>query len=363
MPTRSVPFGDLAREYAVIRAEIDAAVGAVLARGRFVLGEEGEAFEREFAAWLGVEHAVGCASGTEAIALALLALGVGAGDEVVLPANTCVPTAAGVRMTGARPVPADVERGTLLLDPATVRRAVGPRTKAIVPVHLYGAPADLRALAELGIPIVEDCAQAHGARYRGGRVGTFGTLACFSFYPSKNLGAYGDAGAVTTADPRLAERLRMLRHYGQRTRDVHELEGLNSRLDEVQAAILRVKLRYLDGWNGRRREIAELYARELRGVELPQVTPGGESAHHLFPVLTDRRDELQAHLSGRGVTTLVHYPVPLHLQPSYRHWGFGPGSFPVAEIAARRLLSLPLFPQLTDDEVLAVAAAVREFHG
>jgi len=362
MSTRAVPFGDLAREYAAIRAEIDAALGAVLARGRFVLGEEGEAFEREFAAWLGIEHAVGCASGTEAIALALLALGVGAGDEVVLPANTCVPTATGIRMTGARPVPADVDRATLQLDPAAVRRVVGSRTKAIMPVHLYGAPADLAPLLELDVPIVEDCAQAHGTRYRGRRAGTFGILASFSFYPSKNLGAYGDAGAVTTADPRLAERLRMLRQYGQRTRDVHELEGMNSRLDEVQAAILRVKLRHLDAWNGRRREIAQTYARELQGVEVPQVTAGGESAHHLFPVLTDRRDQLMTHLSRRGVTTLVHYPVPIHLHPSYRHWGLGTGSFPVAETAARRVLSLPLFPQLTDEEVLRVAAAVREFH-
>ena len=363
MPAHRIPFGDLAREHAAIGAEVNAALAAVLARGRFVLGEEGEAFEREFAAWLGIEAVVGCASGTEAIALALMALGVGAGDEVVLPVNTCVPTATGIRMTGARPVPVDVDRRSLMLDPAAVRRSIGPRTKAIVPVHLYGAPAPLAPLLELGIPIVEDCAQAHGAYYRGRRVGTFGTLACFSFYPSKNLGAYGDAGAVATADTQLAERLRMLRQYGQRVRDVHELEGINSRLDELQAAILRVKLRHLDAWNDRRRTIAATYRRELPGIEVPELVPEGESAHHLFPILSDRRDALMAHLAQRGITTLVHYPVPLHLQPAHRHWDLGPGSFPVAEAAVRRLLSLPLFPQLSDDEVLAVSAAVREFNG
>jgi dTDP-3-amino-3,4,6-trideoxy-alpha-D-glucose transaminase len=360
MPARTVPFGDLAREYAAIRPEVDAAVLAVLARGRFVLGEEGEHFERELGTWLGAAHVVGCASGTEAITLALLALGIGPGDEVLLPANTCVPTAAGIRMTGATPVPVDVDPATLMLDPALARRAVGTRTRAIVPVHLYGAPADLGPLLELGIPVVEDCAQAHGARYRGRVVGTIGTLGCFSFYPSKNLGAYGDAGAVVTADATLADRVRMLRQYGQKTRYEHEIEGINSRLDEIQAAVLRVKLRHLEGWNRRRRTIATRYGTELRGVDLPRVTPGGESVHHLFPVLTDHRDRLMAHCTRRGITTLVHYPIPLHLQPSYRSWNLGRGTFPVAERAAERILSLPLFPHMTDDEVAAVIAAVRE---
>ena len=363
MSTSTVPFGDLAREYAAIRAEVDAAVAAVLARGRFLLGEEGEGFEREFAEWLGVEHVVACASGTEALALALLALGVGPGDEVLLPANTCVPTATGIRMTGATPVPVDIDPATLMMDPARARAAVARRTRAVIPVHLYGSPADLAPLLQLGVPVVEDCAQAHGARYAGRKVGTFGALACFSFYPSKNLGAYGDAGAVATSDAALAKQLRMLRQYGQRTRYVHDIQGLNSRMDELQAAILRVKLRHLDAWNRRRAEIAAIYAREVRGVQIPAVTAGGESAHHLFPVLSDRRDELLAHLGRRGVTALIHYPVPLHLQPSYRAWGLGPGAFPVAEAAAGRLVSLPLFPQLTEAEIAAVVSAVLEFHG
>jgi len=282
---------------------------------------------------------------------------------VLLPANTCVPTATGIRMTGATPVPVDIDPATLMMDPARARAAVARRTRAVIPVHLYGSPADLAPLLQLGVPVVEDCAQAHGARYAGRKVGTFGVLACFSFYPSKNLGAYGDAGAVATSDTGLAKQLRMLRQYGQRTRYVHEIQGLNSRMDELQAAILRVKLRHLDAWNRRRAEVAAIYALEVRGVQIPAVTAGGESAHHLFPVLSDRRDELLAHLGRRGVTALIHYPVPLHLQPSYRTWGLGPGAFPVAEAAAGRLVSLPLFPQLTEAEIAAVVSAVLEFHG
>lgn len=363
MPALTIPFGDLAREYAEIGSEIDAAVHGVLRRGRFILGDEVTAFEREFAAWLGATHVVGCASGTEAIALALMALDVGVGDEVILPANTCVPTAAGIRMTGAVPVPVDVLPDTLMIDPAAARRAVGPRTKAIVPVHLYGGPADLEPLLAIGVPVVEDCAQAHGARYRGRAVGTLGLLACWSFYPSKNLGAYGDAGAVSTSDRTLSERVRRLRHYGQASRYLHEEEGLNSRMDEIQAAILRVKLRRLDAWNARRRALGKIYAQALGPrIETPRVTAGGESVHHLFPILVDDRDRLQAHLDGRGIQTLVHYPTPLHLQPCYRPWGYRAGTLRVAESASRRVLSLPMFPHLTDDEACAVAAAIEAFH-
>jgi dTDP-4-amino-4,6-dideoxygalactose transaminase len=265
-------------------------------------------------------------------------------------------------MTGATPVPVDVLPETLMLDPDAARRARGPRTKAIVPVHLYGGPVDLDRLLALGVPVVEDCAQAHGTRWRDRKAGTWGTLGCFSFYPSKNLGAYGDAGAVCTSDPALAERVRQLRQYGQTSRYVHERDGLNSRMDELQGAILRVKLRHLDAWNRRRQALAALYARELAGVTLVEVTPGGESVHHLFPVLTARRDALIAHLAAEAIQALVHYPIPLHLQPCFRGWARGPGSFPVAEAAASRLVSLPIFPQLADDEARRVAAAVRAFH-
>src|SRR5262249_26108964 len=276
--------------------ELHAAVRTVLERGRFILGDEVKRFENEFAEWLGAGHAIACASGTDAIALALLALDVGPGDEVVLPTNTCVPTAPGIRMTGARPIPVDVLPDTLMIDPDAVRRALTPRTKAIVPVHLYGGPADLAPLLAFGVTVVEDCAQAHGARYQGRMVGTFGAVSCWSFYPSKNLGAYGDAGAVVTQDARLAERLRRLREDGQSSRYRHDENGINSRMDELQAAILRVKLPKLAGWNRRRRTLATRYAQSLPSVRRPAVTPGGESAHHLHPILVDRRDALQKHL-------------------------------------------------------------------
>lgn len=360
-----IPQGDLAREYASIRGEIDAAVARVLARGEFILGREVEAFEREFAAWLGARHAVACASGTEAIALALLALGAGPGDEVVVPVNTCVPTASGIAMTGARPVGADADPRTLMLSPGSAKAACGPKTKAIVAVHLYGAPADLDALGGLGVPIVEDCAQAHGTLYKGRKAGTVGKLSCFSFYPSKNLGAYGDAGLVATDDDGLADRLRKQRNYGYSRRDCSELPGLNSRMDELQAAILRVKLSRLDEWNRVRQEKAARLAGLLggvRGIALPQVVEGGRSVHHLFPVLAEDRDELAKHLEDNGVMTRVHYPVPLHLQPCHAYWKQGPGSFPAAEKAAARLLSLPFFPQITDGELAEVAARVREYY-
>jgi dTDP-3-amino-3,4,6-trideoxy-alpha-D-glucose transaminase len=363
MQALTIPFGDLKREYAALRHEIDAGVQRVLSRGRFILGPEGESFESEFAAWLGARHAVGCASGTEAICLALAALGIGRGDDVLVPANTCVPTAVGVSMTGARPVPVDIDPRTLTIDSGAARRAATPRTRAIVAVHLYGAPADLGALAGLGLPIVEDCAQSHGATYRGAKTGTIGAIGCFSFYPSKNLGAYGDGGAVVTSDDALAGKLRMLRNYGQENRYVHQCAGLNSRLDELQAAILRVKLPHVARWNERRSSLARHYGSELRSVEIPEVVEGGASVHHLYPVLTDRREAFMDHLARAGVETLIHYPVPLHLQPCHRDWGFGPGSFPAAERAASRVVSLPLHPWMTDEEAAHVVAAVRSFHG
>lgn len=365
MPALKVPQGDLAREYADLKPEIDAAVGRVLTRGYFLLGPETEAFEREFAAWLGRRHVVTCANGTEAITLALMALGLGAGDEILVPANTCEPTASGVRLAGAKAVPVDVDPSTLTMSAASARAATTARTKAAVPVHLYGAPADLDALAALGLPLIEDCAQSHGAVYKGRKAGTIGVLSCFSFYPSKNLGAYGDAGAIATDDDGLADRLRRLRNYGQTRRDHHEDDGLNSRIDEIQAAILRVKLGRLDGWNARRGEMAARLDEALRGLpglSRPAIVDGGRSVHHLYPLLTDRRDELAAYLEENGVQTRVHYPTPLHLQPAHRSWGLKAGSFPAAEAACRRELSLPFFPYLRDEELDAVAALVRRFH-
>lgn len=362
--THRIPQGDLSREYDEIREDVDAAIKRVLLRGEFILGRETEAFEREYATWLGVKHAVSCASGTEAITLALLALGIGSGDEVVVPVNTCMPTAAGISLAGARPIGADVDAKSLTLDARLVRSAIGPRTKAVVAVHLYGAPADLDALSRLGPPLIEDCAQAHGASFKGRKAGTIGRISCFSFYPSKNLGAYGDAGLAATNDDELAARLKMCRNYGYSRRDCSELRGLNSRMDEIQAAILRTKLPHLDRWNRLRETKATFLKGLLAGipdVEFLQQVPGGRSVHHLFPILASRRDDLAAHLESRGIMTRVHYPIPLHLQPAHSSWGQGPGTFPVAEDAAARLLSLPLFPQITDVELSDIASAVRDF--
>jgi dTDP-3-amino-3,4,6-trideoxy-alpha-D-glucose transaminase len=306
------------------------------------------------------------ANGTEAIQLALEALGVGAGDEVVTSPLTAAFTALAIARAGARPVFADVEEQTLNVSPAGVERAITARTRAILPVHLYGHPADLDPLVELarprGIAIVEDACQAHFARYQGRRVGALTGLGALSFYPTKNLGAFGDGGAVLVNDPRLAERLRLLRNGGQRDRYRHELVGMNSRLDEMQAALLRAKLPFLERWTRRRRELAALYTRGLEGsgVRLPREQPYAEAAYHLFVVRHPSRDALAAGLRQRGIETLVHYPIPLHLQPAFAWLGGRAGDFPVAERAAAEILSLPLYPEMTDEQAQAVVAAVRE---
>ncbi len=362
-----VPFGALAEDYRQKRAAIDDAIARVLGRGRFVLGEEVRRFEEEFAAWLGVSHVVGCASGTEAIALALQAAGVAAEDEVLLPANTCVPTVAAVRLARAWPRLADVDPETLTLDAESAARAVQPTVKCLLPVHLYGTVADLEALSVLagrhGLTLIEDCAQSHGASLRGRAAGGFGTAAAFSFYPSKNLGAYGDAGAVATNDAGLAGMVRELRQYGWTRRDHSEREGWNSRLDELQAAILRAKLPFLENDNARRREIAGRYDDVFGKLPLTRLGSRPESipARHLYPVRTARRDALRDHLSSRGIETRIHYPLPVHLQPAYGFLGYARGDFPVSEAACDTILSLPIYPTLADAQVEAVIAAVAEF--
>ncbi len=368
MESERIRFGDLSREARELRPALEAAFHRVLDRGWYVLGEELAAFEQEFAAWLPRRACVGCASGTDAITLALRALGVGAGDEVITAANTCGPTAVGIRNSGATVVLADADPATLMLDPAAAERAVSPATKAIVPVHLYGGAADLEALGALaerrGLVLVEDCAQSHGSSLHGRRTGTWGDVGAFSFYPSKNLGALGDGGACATGDPDVAERLRQLRNYGQATRYTHDAWGVNSRLDELQAAFLRAKLPHLERGNERRRALAARYREALAdcpGLELPRLAPGVVSVHHLFVILHPDRDALQRHLAEQGIDTLVHYPVPLHRQPGFADLGYAPGDFPVAESACARLLSLPLHPWLLDAEVDRVCGAVRRF--
>jgi dTDP-3-amino-3,4,6-trideoxy-alpha-D-glucose transaminase len=362
-----VPFGALEEDYRQKRAAIDAAVGRVLARGRFILGEEVRRFEEEFAAYLGVAHVVGCASGTEAIALALQASGVGPEEEVLLPANTCVPTVAAVRLARAWPRLADVDPGTLTLDAEGARSRLAPPVRCLLPVHLYGGVADVEGLSGLaasrGIGLVEDCAQSHGAAWRGRMTGRFGRAAAFSFYPTKNLGAYGDGGAVATDDAATAQRLRELRQFGWSRRDHAEREGWNSRLDELQAAILRAKLPFLETDNARRREIGERYDEAFASLPLRLLTtrPGSVPARHLYPVRTARREALRAHLASRAVETSIHYPEAVHLQPAYAFLGHAPGDFPVSEEACATLVSLPIHPALSDDQVGAVVAAVCSF--
>jgi dTDP-4-amino-4,6-dideoxygalactose transaminase len=352
----SVPFLDLSREVQALRPELDAAVARVLDEGRFVLGAGVAEFERRFAAFCGAAHAVGVASGTDALTIALRAVGVGAGDEVVVPANTCIPTVAAVEAAGAVPVLADVDPRSWTLDAASARAAVTERTRAIVPVHLYGLCAEVDALSELGPPVVEDAAQAHGAEVRGRRAGSLGRAAAFSFYPTKNLGALGDGGAVVSDEEQVAALARELRTYGERARYESMRSGWNSRLDELQAALLLAKLPRLEEWNARRREIAARY--DELGLERQHAPAGFLHAYHLYVVRSRDRDATRRRLAERGVETLVHYPRAVHQHPGYAHLA-RPG-LEVSEELAGQVLSLPLNPWLRDDEVEAVVAAVAE---
>ena len=363
-----IPFLDLKQQQAVLGPEIAVAVAQVFDRGQYILGPEVAAFEQEFARYLGVTHAIGVASGTDALHLALRACGIGPGHEVITVPNTAVATIAAIELSGATPVLVDVEPHGLNIAPGLVEAAITSRTRAILPVHLYGRAAELAPLLDIaqrrGLRVIEDACQAHGASYHGRRVGGWGDIGCFSFYPTKNLGGAGDGGMVTTNDPALAERLRLLRTYGWAERDRSVLKGMNSRLDELQAAILRVKLRYLDDWTARRCALASRYTEALCGlasVRPPEAAVDGGHVYHLYVVRSGQRDRLREFLAQREIGSLVHYPHPIHLQEPYRELGRGPGSFPEAERAANEVLSLPLHPWLTDDQAGAVIAALREF--
>jgi dTDP-4-amino-4,6-dideoxygalactose transaminase len=359
----NVPFLDLAAGLSEIRGELDEAFGRVLTGGRYILGPEVAGFEEEFASYCGVRHCVGVASGFDAIQLLLRALGIGQGDEVIVPAYTAVPTWLAVTLVGATPIGVDVDPRTWNIDPAAADAAVSVRTSAILAVHLFGQPAAMDELAELadrhGVALLEDAAQAHGAQYRGKRVGALARAAAFSFYPTKNLGALGDGGAVTTDDDALAARVRQLRTYGWKERDVSELKGVNSRLDELQAAVLRVRLRHLERWTAQRRRLADHYRANLPAeLQPPEVAAEAEPVWHLFVVASEQRDTLRDELAKEGIGTLVHYfPLP-HLTPAFRADGWRDGLLPRAERLAERAVSLPLYPQLTDQQRDAVLAAL-----
>jgi dTDP-4-amino-4,6-dideoxygalactose transaminase len=358
-----VPYLDLGRANASIRADLGRATAEVLDSGWFVLGPQVEAFEREFAAFVGAKHCIGVANGLDAMTLCLRAWGVGAGDEVVVPSNTYIATWLAVTQTGATLVPVEPVDDTFNLDAEAVSRALTSRTAVVLPVHLYGRPAQMSSIVELahraGVKVLDDAAQAHGAESGGQRVGGIGDATAWSFYPTKNLGAMGDGGAVTTNDDSTAEALRALRNYGATSKYVNDRKGVNSRLDEIQAAMLRVKLQHLEGWMGRRERIANLYAAELAstGLRLPGPPPHGRHAWHLYVVRHPRRDDLQRELEARGIGTLIHYPIPPHLQRAYASMGCGPGTFPISEAMHREVLSLPLAPYLEDAEIGAVVEA------
>lgn len=353
-------------QYMAHREEIDSALQRVLLRGHYILGEEVEAFEDRVATFLGVSHAVGVGSGTAALEIAFRACQIGSGDEVVTTAHTAVATIAAIELVGAKPVLVDIEPDSFLMDPAQIEKVVSHRTKAIVPVHLYGQPANLRAIEQiarrLGLFVIEDCAQAIGASYEGKPVGAWGNLACFSFYPTKNLGAIGDGGMVVTNDSALATRLRSVREYGWQRRFISESAGTNSRLDELQAAILRVKLAYLDRDNERRIGIARRYSEALSGlVTVPRIEASRKHVFHLYVIRTHKRQLLQKFLQDHGVSSGVHYPVPVHLQPAYIGRLGNVGSYPVTETVAEEILSLPLYPELSDLQCDKVICAVRSF--
>lgn len=359
----NVPFLDLGAAYRELADGLSGAARRVLESGWYLLGPEVAAFEAEFARYCGAEHCVAVGSGLDAIELSLRAAGAGPGDEVVVPSHTFIATWLGVAATGATPVPVEPDPDTLNLDPARLAAAITPRTKAIMPVHLYGQPADLDAIraAAGDVPVIEDAAQAHGARYRGERIGSR-HAAAFSFYPGKNLGAQGDGGALVTNSAELADQVRLLRSYGSRVKYRHEIKGTNSRLDELQAAMLRVKLPHLDEWNDRRRAIAARYLIELSdvdGLALPVVPDWADPVWHLFVVRTPHRARLQELLTEAGIGTLIHYPVAAHRTPAFADAGWAKGSLPLAERAADEVLSLPIGPHLTDDQVTAVVTAVR----
>lgn len=363
----TVPFVDLKAQYASIKSEVDAAIARVLENTAFILGPQVAAFENAFAEYVGAGFCIGVNSGTAALQLALMACGVGDGDEVIAPSFTFFATAEAVSILGAKPVFVDIDPLSCTMDPAQWEAAITARTRAIIPVHLYGQPADLDPILEIAkrhqLRVIEDAAQAHGAEYKGQRVGALGDAGCFSFYPSKNLGAYGEAGAIVTNNEGLAQKLRLLRDHGSTSKYAHAIVGYNFRMEEIQAAVLNVKLPHLNGWNNSRRERAAVYNDLLKdcGVSLPREMEYARHIYHVYAIQSEQRDELQKHLATNGIQTGVHYPIPIHLQPAYVSLDYRAGDLPVTERLSQQVLSLPMFPELRADQQSHIARSIRSF--
>jgi dTDP-4-amino-4,6-dideoxygalactose transaminase len=363
----TIPFVDLQAQHRALERELSAAVAEVMGKCDFILGGAVEKFENEFAQFIGAKHAVGVASGLDALSLSLRAAGVGQGDEVIIPANTFVATALAVTAAGARPVLVDCNEATFNIEPARIEAAITPRTKAIMPVHLFGQPAEMDAIVAIArrrnLIVIEDACQSHGAKYKGQTTGTFGLTGCYSFYPAKNLGACGDGGALVTNDDALAAKVRLLRNYGQKQKYAHVVQGTNSRLDTLQAAILRVKLRHLAEWNEARARHAAAYSQKLADiVRTPRIAPNCTHIFHLYVIRVPKRAELQKFLAERGVQTVIHYPVPVHLHEAYADLGHKRGDFPVSERLADEILSLPMFPELRDEQIHFVCDAIHKYY-
>lgn len=363
----TVPFVDLKSQYRMLKPQMDTAISSVVERGAFVMGKEHNDFEQSFAAYIGAQHCLGVSTGTDALELAIRACGIGPGDEVITVPNTFIATTEAISCAGAKVRFVEVDSRTYNMDPDKIESAITPRTKALLPVHLYGQPADMDPIMEIarahGLKVIEDCAQAHGAKYHGQKVGTFGDAACFSFYPGKNLGAYGDGGAIVTNDAGLADRVKLLRNHGAREKYVHEIEGYCRRLDNLQAAVLGVKLPYLDEWNAARRRAAALYDQllaEVAGVVKPYILPDVEPVYHLYVIQIQNRDRVQAALKAQGVETGIHYPIPLHQQPAYVYLGYQPEDFPISTTLGPRILSLPMFGDITEEQVRTVVAELSK---
>jgi len=363
-----IPLLDLKKQYLSIKKEIDQAIKRVLNSTQFILGENVQKFEKEFSKFCGTKYAIGVGNGTDALYLSLRALNISKGDEVIIPVNTFIATAEAITLNGAKPVFVDIDLNTFNIDPEKIEKAITKKTKAIIPVHLFGQPADMSPILKIArkyrLYVIEDCAQAHRAKYKNKKIGSIGDVACFSFFPGKNLGAYGDAGIVITNNKKLAQKIHMLRNHGREKKYIHRMEGINSRLDEIQAAILRVKLKHLNKWNKARQKNAKIYDklfRNMNDIITPRIIKNTQSVYYFYTICVKNRKKIQKKLKEKGVSTGIHYPVPLHLQPAYKYLGHKRGDFPKAEKQSNEILSLPIYPELAEKQIKFIVNIIKKY--